>query len=151
MVQKSIQEKMRPNHCFGCGHDNPHGLQIEAYWEGDEVVCSWTPKDHMTGPPNHLYGGTSASLIDCHSVNAAIAYANRELGFEETFSPDVRMVTGTMIIKYLKPVPLKTVFLRAKVTKVEGRKYTVQTTIECDGGVCVTGEVIGIKIDPNKF
>lgn len=100
----------------------------------------------MTGLPNHLYGGTSASLIDCHSVNAAIAYANRELGFEETFSPDVRVVTGTMIIKYLKPVPLKSVFLRAKITKVEGRKYTVQTTIECDGVVCVAGEVMLLRL-----
>ena len=151
MAQRSIQSKMRPNHCFGCGHDNPHGLQIESYWEGDEVVCNWTPKDYMTGPPNYLYGGTSASLIDCHSVNAAVAYANKKLGYEETFSPDLHMVTGTMTIKYLKPVPLQLLFLRAKIIKVDGRKYTVQTTIECDGVVCVTGEVIGIQINADNF
>ncbi len=151
MTEQSIQEKMRPNHCFGCGHDNPHGLQIESYWEGDEVICSWTPKDYMTGPPNYLYGGTSASLIDCHSVNAAVAYANRVLGNEETFSTDLYMVTGTMTIKYLKPVPLKMVFLRSKITKVDGRKYTVETVLESDGVVCVTGEVIAIKIDVDSF
>ncbi len=151
MTETSIQEKLRPNHCFGCGHDNPEGLHIESYWDGDEVVCSWTPKDHMTGPPNHLYGGTSASLIDCHSVNAAVAYANRQLGNDEKFDPTLFMVTGTMNIKYLKPVPLREVFLRAKIAKVDGRKYTVETTLESDGVVCVTGEVIAIKINADKF
>ena len=151
ITQVSIQEKMRPNHCFGCGLDNPHGLHIKSYWEGEEVIGTWTPKDYMTGPPNFLYGGTSASLIDCHSVNAALAYLNKELGFEEAFSPALFMVTGSLTIKYLKPVPLKPVDLRSTVKKVDGRKYTVETTISCDGVICVIGEVIAIRIDADRF
>ncbi|MBV1883853.1 MAG: PaaI family thioesterase [Pseudomonadales bacterium] len=153
MPEVSIQEKMRPNHCFGCGLDNPHGLQIRSYWDGDgdEVICSWTPKDHMTGPPNFLYGGTSASLIDCHSVNAAVAFLNRQQGFEEEFNQELRMVTGTMTVKYLKPVPMKPLDLRAVITKVDGRKYTVKSTISCDGTLCVTGEVIAIRINAGQL
>ena len=57
------------------------------------------------------------------------------------------MVTGSMNIKYLKPVPLKPVGLRATITKVDRRKYTVETTISYDGVVCITGKVIAIGID----
>ena len=91
MTGAYIQEKLRPNHCFGCGLDNPYGLQIHSVWEGDEVVCRWTPKDYMTGPPNFLYGGISASLIDCHSVNAAVAYANRQAGHDDVFDPELNI------------------------------------------------------------
>jgi acyl-coenzyme A thioesterase PaaI-like protein len=147
MTGAYIQEKLRPNHCFGCGPDNPYGLQIHSYWKGDEVVCRWTPEDYMTGPPNHLYGGISASLIDCHSVNAALAWANRQAGHEERFDPGLVMVTGTMTIKYLKPVPMKEVELRARVEKVEGRKYTVHTDLLCDGVPCVSGDVLAIRVE----
>lgn len=150
MSAVSIQEKMRPNHCFGCGLDNPYGLQIESHWDGDEVVCRWTPKDYMTGPPERLYGGMSASLIDCHSVNAALAYANRQQGTEDNFALDLSMVTGTMTIKYLKPVPMSEVELRATIEKVDGRKYMVKTSLLCEGVVCVTGDVIAIRIEHKK-
>lgn len=146
MTGAYIQEKLRPNHCFGCGLDNPYGLQIHSVWEGDEVVCRWTPKDYMTGPPNFLYGGISASLIDCHSVNAAVAYANRQAGHEDVFDPDLFMVTGTMTIKYHKPVPMREVELRARIAKVEGRKYLVHTDILSNGERCVSGEVLAIRI-----
>ncbi len=148
MEQECIQEKMRPNCCFGCGLDNPHGLQINSYWDGDEVVCSWSPEDYMTGPPDYLYGGTSASLIDCHSVNAAVAYANKMEGHEDKYDQNIRMVTGTMTVKYLNPVPMKPVKLTATIEKVEGRKYTVKTTLKSGNETCVVGEVLAILIKP---
>ena len=145
----SIQEKMRPNGCFGCGHDNSYGLQIESHWEGDEVVCRWTPEDYMIGPPDCLYGGISASLIDCHSVNTALAYAYKQLGDDTVFDKDISMVTGTLNIRYMKPVPMTEVELRAKVVKVEGRKYTVLTELKSAGETCVSGEVLAIQLKTN--
>jgi len=145
-VDVSIQEKMRPNGCFGCGHDNEFGLKIESYWEGDEVVCKWTPKDYMIGPPNSLYGGISASLIDCHSVNTALAYAYKQLGDDSVFDQGISMVTGNLNVRYSKPVPMAEVELRAKVDRVEGRKYFVKTELKSDGVTCVTGEVLAIQL-----
>jgi len=143
---KSIQEKMRPNGCFGCGQDNPFGLQIESHWEGEEVVCRWTPKDYMIGPPDCLYGGISASLIDCHSVNTALSYAHRLAGNHDIYDRSIQMVTGNMNIRYLKPVPMAEVELRASVEKVDGRKYSIKTVLKSNGVICVTGEVLAIQI-----
>lgn len=36
------------NHCWVCGNENPHGLFIKSYCEGDESVCTWKAKDHHT-------------------------------------------------------------------------------------------------------
>tara|TARA_R110002074_G_scaffold189899_3_gene355871 strand:- start:29694 stop:30143 length:450 start_codon:yes stop_codon:yes gene_type:complete len=144
---KSIQEKMRPNGCFGCGQDNPFGLQIESHWEGVEVVCKWTPQDYMIGPPDCLYGGISASLIDCHSVNTALSYAHKLAGNHDIYDRSIQMVTGSMNIRYVKPVPMAEVELRASVEKVDGRKYSIKTVLKSNGVICVTGEVLAIRIN----
>jgi acyl-coenzyme A thioesterase PaaI-like protein len=146
MKKISIQEKMRPNECFGCGQDNPFGLQIESHWEGDEVVCKWTPKNYMIGPPTYLYGGISASLIDCHSVNTALSYAHKKIGNDDQYDRSIQMVTGSMNIRYVKPVPMNEVELRATVEKVEGRKYFIKTTLFSAGVACVEGEVLAIQL-----
>jgi len=150
MKSSSIQEKMRPNECFGCGHDNPYGLQIESHWEGDEVVCKWTPKDYMIGPPNYLYGGISASLIDCHSVNTALSHAHKRAGNHDKYDRSIQMVTGSMNLRYIKPVPMAEVELRAIVEKVEGRKYFIKTRLQSSGVTCVEGEVLAIQLKEAK-
>jgi len=45
---------------------------------------------------------------------------------------------------------MKAVELRALIDKVEGRKYMVKTALLSDGVVCVTGDVIAIRIDHKK-
>ena len=146
MKKISIQEKMRPNGCFGCGQDNPYGLQIESHWEGVEVVCQWTPKEYMIGPPNYLYGGISASLIDCHSVNTALSYAHKKVGNDDKYDRSIQMVTGSMNLRYIKPVPMREVELRATVEKVEGRKYFIKTELQSDGITCVRVDVVAIQL-----
>ncbi len=80
-------------------------------------------KEYMIGPPNYLYGGISASLIDCHSVNTALSYAHRKTGNDKKYDRSIQMVTGSMNLRYVKPVPMSEVELRATVEKVDGRKY----------------------------
>ena len=36
-------------HCFGCCPDNPLGLKMEFYEEGDEIISYWHPNDHYQG------------------------------------------------------------------------------------------------------
>lgn len=44
------------NHCWGCGNENPDGLKIKSYWEGNESVCTWKPKGfHTSGWPHAFY------------------------------------------------------------------------------------------------
>ncbi len=57
------------NQCVGCGNENPHGLKIKSYWDGNESICTWKPEDfHTAGWPNVLYGGIISGIIDCHCM-----------------------------------------------------------------------------------
>ena len=116
--------------CYGCGPANPRGLHIKSYWsdDGTEVVCSFEPHhEHNAGFPNVMYGGLAASLMDCHSIWTAIAWAYREEGRPHGSPPSISYVTGTLSVKFLKPTRLDVpAVLRARVTEMQGRRATVQ-------------------------
>ena len=79
--QRSFQDLIQGNHCWGCGTVGEPGLRIKSYWSGDESVCTWSPKDyHSAAHPQVLNGGIIASIIDCHCICTAIAAAYREGG-----------------------------------------------------------------------
>jgi acyl-coenzyme A thioesterase PaaI-like protein len=49
-------------------------LRLKSYWDGDEAVANWRAEPHHCGgTQENLNGGIIASLIDCHSLNLAIA------------------------------------------------------------------------------
>ncbi len=56
------------NDCFGCGHLNPHGLQIEI-WRDDEnpdgLKGEFHPPEHMIGFPGITHGGAIYAALDC--------------------------------------------------------------------------------------
>ena len=35
--------------CFGCSPDNPSGLKMEFYEDGDEIVSIWQPRPEFQG------------------------------------------------------------------------------------------------------
>lgn len=50
--------------CFGCAPDNPFGVKMEFYEDGDEVVSRWTPRPEYQGWIDTLHGGIQAVLLD---------------------------------------------------------------------------------------
>lgn len=50
--------------CYGCSPDNPQGLHMEFYEEGDDVVAFWKPDLHKQGWVNILHGGIQCTLMD---------------------------------------------------------------------------------------
>ncbi|MDC7225783.1 MAG: PaaI family thioesterase [Spirochaetales bacterium] len=50
--------------CFGCAPDNEHGLRMEFFEDGDDVVSLWDAPDYFQGYNYILHGGVRASLID---------------------------------------------------------------------------------------
>ena len=118
-----FQDHMPGNICFGCGADNPEGLQIKSYWDGEESICHWSSEDKYRGWPSLMNGGIIATLVDCHCMGTAMAHAYRSEGRNLDSRPIYRYATGTMNIKYLKPTsndhPIE---LRARITEVKGRK-----------------------------
>lgn len=145
---RSFQDQGSTSICYGCGPHNENGLQVKSYWDGDRAVCTWTAQPHHCGGArNVVNGGIIATLLDCHSLNLAIANAykmeNRPIGSD----PRVFFVTANLNINYRRPTPLgKALHLEATLVKVEGRKTSIHCTLSCSGVLCADADVLAIRI-----
>lgn len=137
------------HHCHGCGAGNDKGLRLKSYWDGDEAIARWQAQaHHCGGTQENLNGGIIASLIDCHSLNLAIATAYRTAGRAIGSAPRIGYVTANLNVSYLKPTPLReTIELRARVRQLDGRKAWVDCTLSAAGLVRATGEVLGVRVE----
>ena len=147
---KAFQDYYEPQnfaHCFGCGSLNEHGYQIKSFWDGDESVCHFQPKPFHTALPGYVYGGLLASLIDCHGTGTAAAAGYRAEGRSMDSIPNLRYLTASLHIDYLKPTPLGPVLeVRARVKEVTGRKVVIEEWLMAEGIVTVRGEVIAVRV-----
>ena len=135
------------SHCYGCGRLNDHGLQIKSYWDGEESVCIFQPKEYHIAIPGFVYGGLIASLIDCHGTGTASAAAYRAEGREMGTEPPLRFVTASLHVDYLKPAPLGVPLeIRGFVREIKGRKVTVEETLSANGEICARGTVIAVRM-----
>jgi len=149
MSEKAFQDYYPDNvaHCYGCGRLNESGLQIKSYWDGEEAVCTYTPRPYHTAIPGYVYGGLIASLIDCHSTGTAAAAAYRAAGRPMDTEPAFRFVTASLQVDYLLPTPLGVPLeLRATVKEIKGRKVVVSATLSAAGEVCARGEVVAVQV-----
>lgn len=144
----SFQEQMPGNHCWGCGPDNPDGLQLQSRWDGEEAVAVWQPRPaYMAGPPHILFGGIIAALIDCHTICTAYAAAFRATGRPIGSDPAVWYVTASLQVSYLRPTPLTApLTLRARVVEVAGRRTNLTCSLYAEGQECARGEVVAVRV-----
>jgi acyl-coenzyme A thioesterase PaaI-like protein len=133
--------------CYGCGRNNPHGLQIKTYWDGTEGVCRFKPQPHHKAFTGYVYGGLIASLIDCHSVGTATAAAYEAGGREPGSEPPLRYVTGTLNVRYLRPTPInEELLLRARIKELHDKKVVVTCSLYARDEECAQGEVTVIRL-----
>ncbi|HEY6354383.1 MAG TPA: PaaI family thioesterase, partial [Burkholderiaceae bacterium] len=113
--------------CYGCGALNEHGLHIKSRWEGDDLVCRWQPQRYHIGHPGYVYGGTMASVVDCHAIWTALATRCRDDGIDLAHgAPPFSFVTGKLSISYVKPALIaRALELRARVVDASERRATV--------------------------
>ncbi len=50
--------------CFVCGPNNPMGLHLEFWEEGDRYHTRFTPQPHHTGYGGILHGGLLTAVLD---------------------------------------------------------------------------------------
>lgn len=137
-------------HCYGCGRLNKHGHQIKSYWDGDETVSKFIPKEYHTAIPGFVYGGLIASLIDCHGTGSAALAAYRNENRAIDTLPALRFVTASLQVDYLKPTPLgPEIELRGKIIEVKGKKVITEISLIADGVVTAKGKVIAVQIPEN--
>jgi len=148
----AIQDQIPGNHCYGCGPENPLGMQIKSHWDGDESVCVYQPRpEQSAGPEQFLYGGTIASLIDCHCIGTAIANCYRREGREIGEGEEIWYVTGRLSVDYLAPTPIDhPVTLRATVEEVTDRKTVLKCRFYSGDTQTAAGEVVAVRV-PNAW
>lgn len=152
MTQKAFQDYYPEDlsHCYGCGRLNDKGLQIKSFWDGEESVCVYTPRDYHTAIPGFVYGGLIASLIDCHSTGTAAAAKYRAEGREMDSNPPIRFVTASLHVDYLLPTPMGVALeVRGKVKLIKGRRVVVEARLLAEGKVCAQGEVVAVQMPEN--
>jgi len=135
VTNKSIQDQIVGNYCWGCGADNPAGLHLKTYWDDEVSVTHWTP-DHAfaAGPRHFLNGGIIATVIDCHCVCTAIARAYEEDLRDIGTEPEIWYATASLSVEYLRPTPIDTtVQLRARVVTTEEGTTSVECVLSADG------------------
>jgi acyl-coenzyme A thioesterase PaaI-like protein len=138
------------SYCYGCGRLNEQGLQIKSYWEGDESVCVYLPRQEHIAIPGYVYGGLIASLIDCHSTGTASAAAYRAENRPMDSRPPLRFLTAALHVDYLRPTPLGVPLeVRGKVREIKGRKVVVEAALSAEGQVCARGEVVAVQVPEN--
>lgn len=146
-MKKYFQDSMAGNVCFGCGNENPEGLHIKSYWEGEKSICNWMPEEKYHGWANLLNGGIMATLIDCHCMCTAMAAAYKSEGRGLDSFPEYRYATGTITVKYLRPTScLKEVKLEAIVQEIKGKKVVLQCEVWSGSEKTAEAEVIAIRV-----
>jgi len=134
--------KPRKNHCFGCGHDNPQGMRLKFSLdeESRQAICHFKLSRKYTGPPGYAHGGIIATILD------------EAMGKVNKFR-NVLALTGSMEIKYLKPVPLsQPLTVASSEQSVDGRRHiNVAEISNAKGEVLARSTGTFIAIDPEKM
>lgn len=145
---KAVQDSLPDNHCYGCGPDNPAGMQIKSYWQDDVCVCRYMPKpEECAGPRHFVYGGTIACLIDCHSVGTAMSHFYLQEGRAVGEAPEIWCATGQLTVNYLAPTPIdKEIELHARVTDSSAKKAVVKCQVFSGGELTAEGDVIAVRV-----
>lgn len=151
---KAVQDLLREGdpirRCWGCGADNPVGLHIKSFIEGDEGIARWRPAEYHTSYPEYLNGGIASTLIDCHSACTAMALECRARGIDIDADPDsvLRCLTKKLTVEFLRATPLdQELMLRARIVKKGTSSRTVACSLFAGAEECVRGEVIVVMTE----
>ena len=60
----TLQKADRNDMCFGCGKDNPVGLHLKFYEEGDTVKAEFVPNENHQSWPGYVHGGVLSVILD---------------------------------------------------------------------------------------
>lgn len=119
--------------CICCGPENPVGLHLEFWEDGEDVLTKWTPTQNYQGWIDTLHGGIQSMLLD------------EVAGWVVTRKLLTTGVTSSMEVKYLKPVSTrdKELVIRARLTRqmrnvafIEGEIYN------SNGEVCTKATLV---------
>jgi len=140
-----VQERHAPrNHCFGCGPDNPKGLHVRSFEDGEGLFAEWMPEPHHEAFDGVVSGGILGTLLDCHSNWTAAIHLMKAAGRD---APPCT-VTAEFHVRLLRVTPSGgPLRLRARVLDAGSDRATVEATVEAGGKATATcrGVFVAVK------
>jgi uncharacterized protein (TIGR00369 family) len=122
--QASASAPRKKNFCFGCGKDNPAGMNLTFSLDetGKRFVGRFRLGKRYTGPPGHCHGGIIATILD-----EAMSKLNRLF--------DASAATSQMRVEYVRPVPLNhSLEVSSRHVSKRGRRLTHAAEIRDEKG-----------------
>jgi uncharacterized protein (TIGR00369 family) len=126
--------------CFICGRNNPVGLYMSFYDNGDNEVCSeYTVADSYNSYPGIVHGGIVASMLD--EVVGRVAM----IGDHHHF-----MMTAKLEVKYRQPVPTETPLkIIGRIVRLRGRiGKAIGEVVLPDGSIAAEAEMTIVDVPP---
>jgi acyl-coenzyme A thioesterase PaaI-like protein len=110
--------------CFGCSPSNPAGLALRFRRVGARIVAPYAIADRFHGAPGVAHGGVVAAILDEVSCAAAV------------FLRDRYVVTGELVVRYERPVPVEVpLVIEAEIAREGHLRYTEIEARVLQGGV----------------
>ena len=133
--------------CFVCSPNNPIGLHLEFWEDGDYIVTKFKPTHDYESWQNTLHGGIQALLID------------ETAGWVVCRKLQTNGVTSKMDMQYLKPVStlLNEITVRAKISKMMRNVAFIEAELlDEDGTVLTRADLVyfctpKFKLDDTNF
>lgn len=127
--------------CFCCCPDNPIGLHLEFWEDGDDILTVWHPGNNYQGWVNTLHGGIIGMLMD----EVAGWVVMRKL--------QTTGVTSRLEVKYRRPVTVseEQITVRGHIAEQRRNIVTISLTLEnSKGEVCDEGTAVYFVFDEKR-
>ncbi len=134
--------KLQGYYCFGCGTENPHGLHMTFYRQGDAVCSDVVLPKELEGWQNMAHGGSLSTVLDEIMAWSVIA-------FERVF-----FVTGRMEVVYRRPVPVAAPLTARGVIDPEPYDRGCIATgelLDADGNVLTRSRAEMVYLPPDRL
>ncbi len=117
--------------CFVCGRENPIGLRMRFYADGEGCVhADYVPREEHQGFPGVMHGGLVTTMLDEIIGRTAIA-------------SDMWCMTAKLEIRFKKPVPIGAPLkLKGEIVKKSNRMLEGRGEIRLEDGTLAV-EAIG--------
>ncbi len=133
--------KLDGYNCFGCSPDNPIGLKMEFFEDGDIIRSTWKPGTNYQGYFHILHGGIQATMMD-EIASWVVLIKLKTSG-----------VTSRLNVRYIKSVDISKgdIKLEAKLKEMKRNLAFIDVSLfDGEGTLCATTEAVYFTYPPEK-
>lgn len=125
--------KLEGYNCFGCSPDNPIGLKLNFFEDGEKVISNWSPSMDYQGYFHILHGGIQATMMD-EIASWVVLVKVKTAG-----------VTSRLNCKYIKSVEIDkgAIRLEAKLREMKRNLAYIDVSLfDGEGTLCASAEAV---------